>query len=146
MADFRGLIERGAVPVVERMAIFAEARQRVLAENAANVDTPGYRAKQVDTRAFQEALRRAAQSRKSDADPLVVKDTRDVHVDAAGRMRLTPTIEPAEDAMRHDGTNVRIERLMADVAENAYLHQVSTDLLRGKLGQLMTAIRGRVGA
>ena len=39
---FEGLVNRGSLPAMEKMLAFTEARHRVLTENIANVDTPGY--------------------------------------------------------------------------------------------------------
>jgi flagellar basal body rod protein FlgB len=44
----------------------------------------------------------------------------------------------------YDGTNVSIEREMSDLAANAMLHEVTTNLLRGRYDALQKAIRGQV--
>jgi len=41
---------------MEQMAAFTEARQKLIAENIANVDTPAYQRRQVDLGGFQQAL------------------------------------------------------------------------------------------
>ena len=56
---FGDVVNRGVMPALDKMLAFTQARQRMLAENVANVDNPHYRTKQLDARAFQNALREA---------------------------------------------------------------------------------------
>jgi flagellar basal-body rod protein FlgB len=46
---------------------FAEARQRVLAENIANIDTPDYHSRRLDPESFQHSLRKAFEQASSSA-------------------------------------------------------------------------------
>ncbi len=140
------LINRGALPVLEKMAAFTEARHQVLAENIANADTPRYRAKHLDARAFQQALRRAIERRggSNAAAPLEIRSTRQFGMDRDGDLWTKPTEEPLENLMFHDGTTMRIERQMSQLAENHLMHQLATQLLRGRFESLLKAIRGRI--
>src|ERR1700683_3093197 len=47
---------RGAVPVLEQVLQFTSARQRLLQEDVANIDTPGYRQKDLSLSRFQKTL------------------------------------------------------------------------------------------
>ncbi len=142
---FPDLVNRETVPALEKMLAFTEARQRMLAENVANVDTPGYRTKHLDAVAFQKALRRALDARgRTGAAAFELKGTDEFRQDADGRLVVTPSEEPAENVLFQDGTNVRIERQMAMMAENAMMHQAATELLRTRFEGLLKAIRGRV--
>lgn len=135
----------GAIPLLEKTLAFTEARNRMLAENIANVSTPGYRARQLSVKDFQAALRTARERRReSGGTDLPMPDTRELKFDAAGHLKATPSLEPVENLLFHDGTNARVERYMADLAENAMMHQVGTELLQGKFERLQSAIRGRV--
>ena len=44
------LTNRGAMPALEATLAYAESRHRMLAENVANWQTPGYKARQLDAR------------------------------------------------------------------------------------------------
>ena len=145
MSFITGITQRGCLPLVEAMVAFTEARHGVIAENIANIDTPGYRTKQLDPAAFQAELRRAASSRKSPTDELRLCDSRPQKRNSTARLTVTPELEPPENLTFQDGTNASIERQMAMLAENATAHQTSVELLRSGYGALMTAIRGRVG-
>ena len=142
---FRDVVNRDTIPLMDAMLSFTQQRHRVLAENVANIDTPGYRAKQLDPAKFQKALQEAVTGRReSGSKELQIGGTDQFEQDAVGRLEFTPTREPAENALFHDGTNARIERQMADMAENGMMHTAMTELLLGKYSGLMSAIRGRV--
>lgn len=142
---FGDVVNRGLIPAMDKMLAFTQARHRVLTENIANADTPGYRTRQLDAKAFQAALAEAMESRGgSGSDPLVIPRGEQWHMDRGGRLVVTPTAEPVENTLFHDGTNVRIERQMALLAENAMMHQTVTELLRDKYTGLIKAIRGTV--
>ncbi len=138
------LTARGAFPMLEKTLAFAEARNRVLAENVANITTPGYRTKQLSVGQFQKALQEAAERRDKTGARFELPATREFHQDAAGHLRLTPAVEPVENLLFHDGTNARIERQMSYLAENAMMHQAASELLKTYFDRLQTAIRGRV--
>jgi len=142
---FLDVVNRGALPAMEKMLAFTQARHRMLTENVANVDTPGYQPRHLDPEAFQRALAEALDTRKRTRSPsLQIRSSEQFRQDRSGRLAVTPTVEPAENILFHDHTNVRIEKQMAMLAENAMMHQVVTELLNDKFQGLLKAIRGRV--
>ena len=52
------------IPVLEQVAAFTQARHHVLAGNVANMDTPGYRVRDLSVDTFQERLRAAIEARE----------------------------------------------------------------------------------
>ena len=48
-----GFLGQSSIPALERSLQFMSARQRLLAGNLANAETPGFRPVDVDPRAFQ---------------------------------------------------------------------------------------------
>jgi flagellar basal-body rod protein FlgB len=141
---FQDIANSESIPAMEKMLAYTQARHRMLVENIANVDTPGYKARQLDTRAFQRALRAAIDGQRQGAGSLRLKDHAEFRQDAQGRMEVKPAAEPAENVLFHDQTNMRVERQMASLAENTLMHQMVADRLKGRFDQLMIAIRGRV--
>ncbi len=137
-----GFIDSKTISALEQMAGFTQARQKVIAENIANADTPGYEHKRVDLEGFQQAL---AEALNSWPDASGVRTVTSDHVgrDARGNIVLRPETEPTDNLTFHDGTNNRIETEMADMARNQMLHQVATDLLANKYHIIESAIRGR---
>ncbi len=139
------LTERGSMPALIHLLSYTQQRHRMIAENIANVDTPGYRAKRLDPKAFEEALGEAMDRRGSDPrNPLTLPVHRQFTVDDSGSLRVHPTTVPLRNALFHDGTTISIDREMADLAANAMVHEAATTLLSGKFDELMTAIRGRL--
>jgi len=134
----------GAFPMLEKMLAFTEARNRMVAENIANVTTPGYQAKQLDMGGFQAALKAAAQRQAEQKGAFRMEETRQFRQDDLGLLHVTPTREPVENLLFHDGTNARIERQMALLAENTMINQIATELLKGYYDGTVKAIRGRV--
>lgn len=94
------------------MDLLAE-RQRLVASNLANIDTPGYRAKDID---FQfEYLSLAPGVRP--------------HV-----------VEPLDLTVKNDGNNVSLDRETRLLAENAIRFNVASQLARAELRKIRMAI------
>jgi flagellar basal-body rod protein FlgB len=133
------------MPALVKSLAFNEARLRMIAENVANAHTPGYRAKQLDVDAFQRALSEALDVRRSDPRrSFIVQSGREVTTDVDGSLRVTPSEKPPDHVLFHDGTNVSIEREMADLAQTGVRHELATALVRDRLDGLSKAIRGTV--
>lgn len=141
---FFDIVNSGPTPAMERMLAFTQARHRMLVENIANIDTPGYKARQLNVQEFQEAMREAIDRRNAGSKPLKLGGGREFQENSFGRVEIEPSEEPAENILFHDRTNMRIERQMAMLAENTMMHQIVTDRLKGRFDSLMGAIRGRL--
>ncbi len=136
---------RGAAPALLATMTFNEARLRTIAENVANASTPGYRAKQLDTKGFQSALRKAFDNRgKNASKPFSIDGGDEVRTDAMGALRVTPSLAPVENVLFHDGTNMSIEKQMSDLAETAMSNELTSTILSGYFSGLRKAIRGSV--
>ena len=130
---------------LELAAQFAEQRQKVLAENLANIDTPNYHSQRLDPAAFQASLRKALEGvEQTGARRLVLRDNAQFSTGPDGQIQARPAREPAPNVLFHDGTNARLEEVLGDVAKNSLSYDLATSLLRGRYEGLMRAIRGRV--
>ncbi len=139
------MTDRGATPALAKALVYNQARLKMIAENVANIHTPGYRAKHLDAGAFQGALRKALNARMEDqSKPFAVNVGREVRTDRHGDLHVTPTEKPVENILFHDKTNLSIERQMADLAETGMMHEMATALLRRNFERLREAIRGTV--
>jgi flagellar basal-body rod protein FlgB len=99
---------------IERYMDLLSARQKLVASNIANVDTPGYKTKDVD---FQFEF----MSLTNDAAPNVV--------DAPGLL------------VKNDGNNVNMDREARLLAENALRFNLATNLMRSQLKLMTSAIQ-----
>jgi flagellar basal-body rod protein FlgB len=129
---------------IELSAQFAEQRQKVLAENLANIDTPNYHTQRLDATAFQASLRQALETaQQTGRRRLILRDNAQFSTGPDGRAQARPAAEPAPNVLFHDGTNARLEELLADVNQNSLSYDLAMSLLRGRYENLLRAIRGR---
>ncbi len=144
MAMFLSTVtNRGATPGLVKTMAFTQQRLRMISENVANIHTPGYKAKKLDVKGFQKALGRAfSEQRKDFSRPFVVENGNEIRTDEQGFLKVTPSDRPVENILFHDGTNLSIERQMADLAETGMTHEMAATLLRGNFDRLKKAIRG----
>jgi flagellar basal-body rod protein FlgB len=88
------------------------ARQKLVARNIANADTPGYKTQDID---FQSELNRAAGSAPA-------------------------IIEPGGLPVKNDGNNVSLDHQARLLAENDIRFNIATQLLRGNIHEIREAI------
>lgn len=95
-------------------------RHRVIAQNVANVNTPGYKRLEV---AFEADLAKAIAS--------------------PGQPAAKPEVVVGDGPERADGNTVDIDREMNDLTKNALLYQAAAQILSARLAQQRAAIAGR---
>lgn len=109
-------------------------RQDVLAQNVANADTPGYRARDLKAFDFQDMVKRPQ-------NKLNMNATTAGHL--AGRVQRNgvadETIGPSYETSP-DGNAVVLEEQMGKVGENQLSHRLITELYRKQISMLKTAI------
>ncbi len=141
-----GLTNAGAIPVLQRLLEFAGQRHRVIVNNIANLDTPGFRPVDVSVRAFQDQLGEAVDARRERhglaGGRLNLENSPQVEFDRIG-VTLHP--EPiGANILFHDGNDRDLERTMQDLAENFMTFRLAVDLLRSRFDLINTAIRERI--
>ena len=113
-------------------------RTEVLASNLANIDTPGYRARDID---FKSVLAAA----NGDSASVQMTATRPGHIGAAtANGTATPELKyrtPLAPSL--DGNTVDAQLEQAAFAENAVHYQATLSFLSAKFRSLMTAITGQ---
>ncbi|MHC5109856.1 MAG: flagellar basal body rod protein FlgB [Planctomycetota bacterium] len=133
---------RGAVPALISTMAFNEARLEVISDNIANATTPGYKARQLDPRLFQQSLREALDRRELPQDRFYLNDNGQSGTGRSGLLETHPALSPVDNILFHDGTNVSIEREMVDLAETAMAHEMAAEMLAGGFNAMRKAIRG----
>ncbi|HYF15110.1 MAG TPA: flagellar basal body rod protein FlgB [Phycisphaerales bacterium] len=141
----RELANADAMPVLEQMMRFTAQRQRVLAHNIANIDTPDFLPLDVSPQRFQDALRQAVEARRraGGTGGLAQPRSREIRVGRDGSWTLRPGTSSG-NILYHDRNNRDVEVMMKDLAENAMTFRVATDLYRQQNDTLRTAISQRV--
>lgn len=141
-----GISNDGAMPVLEAMVRFAGARQRLIAHNVANIDTPEFQPLDVSPREFQKALAAAVERRRSGGrvGDLQIEGGGDAPFEQTpdGQILLNPEPEPG-NLLFHDRNNRDVERLMQANAENVTVFRVASDLLRSRTELMRSAIAER---
>lgn len=140
------LANSGAAPALEQVLRFAAQRQRVLAHNIANLETPDFRPLDVSPLKFQESLRKAIAERRQrtggELGELHVESTDEVEQTESGSLRLLPKTSSG-NILYHDRNNRDLERLMQGLAENTFAYRTAGDLLRRHNDMLRSAISQR---
>src|SRR4030042_4347215 len=68
-AMLSSLFSSTTIPVLEQVVNFTEARHGVLAGNIANLDTPGYRTRDLSPELFQQRLQKAIEAQHTRPSP-----------------------------------------------------------------------------
>ncbi len=110
-------------------------RAELLAENLANADTPGYKARDID---FKQVLGAA----RSHAEALKTTQPDHIQPGAANPVGVVRTgyRNPLQPSL--DGNTVDVQVEQAAFARNAVDYQTSLTFLNGRIHTLLTAIKG----
>jgi flagellar basal-body rod protein FlgB len=111
------------IGLLSRALDLISERQTLVSQNIANVDTPGYHARDIN---FREELQRAV--------------TADDNLGALPFTREVPGL-----IERPDGNNVDIDRESLLMAQNQLQFQTEVALLRAEFNRLQSAINGGGG-
>lgn len=111
-----------------------QLRQEAISNNIANVDTPGYKRKDVD---FKSQLKAALAEDKGK-----LSNTNNRHLSTATNLNeFSPEIRTDNNtSFRNDGNNVDIDYEMSALAKNQLKYQSMTKLLSAKFKKLNNAI------
>jgi flagellar basal-body rod protein FlgB len=115
---------------------YRSARQNVISGNLANVDTPGYRPKELN---FDQALRKAVEK-----DGISLNKTDRKHFPNPGDPTTgkgSHTIESLEGEVS-ESNQLNIDKEMAKMVQNNLLYEASAKLLARKFDSLRMAIEG----
>lgn len=129
------LFNNSAISALEQTAVFAQKRHELLAGNLANIDTPGYRTRDLDVGQFQSALADSIRYQTGAADQKVDAMTRDDLI--RGPRAAT------EQVVYHDGSDVSLERQITELSKNQGLHSVAITTMRSQFALLRAAITER---
>ncbi|NNJ26999.1 flagellar basal body rod protein FlgB [Alienimonas chondri] len=140
---FDSLLSAGSVPLLERQAVWGEVRHNVLAGNLANIDTPGYRPRDLDPKAFQEALRQSAAANVPGAGESRYSPPHDPLAGGVPEDLLTATDRPGGDLTFHDGSARSVEREVLTLTRNSMQRQAAIQLMGAQMAMLQAAITER---
>lgn len=119
------------VALAERRLAWLDARQRVLAQNIAHADTPGYRPR--DLRPFAQLL-----AGRAGGVGLARTDAR--HLGPAGGSDARSVLDRAAMEQSVNGNAVSLDQQALRVADTDTAHALATGLHRRYLGLFRTAL------
>lgn len=160
-----------SLPALEQTAIFTQRRHELLAGNLANLDTPDYRAKDLQVSEFQAALADSIEAARNPSPgyaPPTLTTPSSPHglpMATSGPLRssakgdfatLAKALSPGdrddfaagprqamEPIVLHDGSDVSLERQVTNIAKNQSLHNLAIATMRSQFGLLRAAITER---
>lgn len=115
---------------------FQSQRQLLIADNISNVNTPGYKAKNID---FQSTLQEVI----GQGDQLTMKATNGKHFGISSKASikaLQPEVFEEEDAARSDGNNVNIDKEMMALAETQIIYNATIQMMAKRGSTIRAAI------
>jgi flagellar basal-body rod protein FlgB len=131
------MLDTPTISVLETALDYASVRQDALADNLANVNTPGYQRKDAS---FAQVLAKAG----GDDSAIPIAGLRDNARDfVIGTDPSSNNIDVETDgggAMRLDGNNVDVDIEMGRVAKNDIYYQGLSDLIAGQFSTLKYVI------
>jgi flagellar basal-body rod protein FlgB len=135
------MFDSTSIPMLQEAVNFAEARHHILAGNIANLDTPGYRVRDLSLETFQARLKEALETektRKQPASPGLIGN----HAGADDAMRQVR--ESLKGILFHDDSNVSIEQQVAEISKNQFLHNLAVSIMNSQFRLLQAAVSEKV--
>lgn len=125
------------VPLLMRKNLdFQSQRNLLISSNLSNVNTPGYKARDID---FKTELSKAVGS----SDEISMKITDKNHIGGASNdslEALQPEVFQEPHAARSDGNNVNIDKEMMKLAENQIMYSATVQLMAKRASTIRAAI------
>lgn len=131
----RSLLASSQVSVLEQALGAASLRQKVISNNIANVNTPGFKKSEVS---FEDLLQDAVNGGK-----LQLTRTQEKHIPTQENGQISPIISTDDSTtFRTDGNNVDIDVEMAGLAKNSIYYDAVAQQLNTYFSNLKSAIKG----
>ncbi len=141
--NYRTFWDTPTLRTAERAMGLATARQRVLAHNLANVNTPNYRRQDIPITPPIEPNRAVQLARQHFGQAMHTSDPR--HFFSPPQSVQTALQNAQTAPMRTDGNTVDPEHEMAALAENEMRYAMLVRIAGGQIRSLETAINGGQG-
>ncbi len=138
---YESLFRATTLPMLQQVVSFTQARHQVLASNIANLDVPGYRAKDLPVGEFQRQLAEAIRQRheptpfRSPGEPDSVSLT--------GRLEPVELQDLPEMILYHDDSTKGLEYQVSEMLKNQMQHNLAISLMTHQFNLLRAAINER---
>ncbi|WP_246939960.1 flagellar basal body rod protein FlgB [Bacillus pinisoli] len=123
----------GTINQLENSLKYSTLKQKTIAQNIANVDTPNYKAKEVLKPSFQSELNSAMQAHRTDAR----------HFQFSNASQSSGVVVSRPNSQyNHNGNSVDVDKEMSEMAENQIYYNALIERISGKFNSLKTVITG----
>jgi len=148
------MFSQSTIPLLEQVVNFTEARHGVLAGNIANLDTPGYKTRDLSPELFQEKLKEAVA--ESNMPPtqtygygnygnLATPQTSSAVGRVDHSLNAFAEVKKSYDSiLRHDGVDVSMENQINQIVKNQTEHNMAIGIMTSQFRLLRAAISERV--
>ncbi len=136
------IFSKTTVPVLEKSLSAYSLRQKVIADNLANIETPGYTRQSVT---FEDEL---SQALKNPEGHLAAPDPHHIPIGSSGTVeyvtpRVTTAASQGGDPYLSGVNNVDIDTEMVELAKNQMRFRLAARMMQGVFQGLQKAIRGQ---
>lgn len=129
------LFSKTLFPKIEHSLDQASMKQKIISQNIANYDTPGYKSKDI---VFKQELNHALESQTMKA-----KRTNLKHIDFKNPSPSSMMITQSNRfTMNNNGNNVDIDKETVDMAKNQLYYHSVVEGLNSEFQKLKLAVRG----
>lgn len=111
---------------------YSSVKNKVIAQNLANVDTPNYKAKDVS---FKKQLEHAQHSFQA-------KLTNEKHIPFGRTGSEIQIKQKNEVTYNHNGNSVDLDKEMTELAENQIYYQALVERINGKFNSIKSVLNG----
>ena len=131
----RLLFSDTAPDVMKKGLNMMSTRQSLISSNISNIDTPGFKASDID---FQAQLREALGSKEG----LNLRTTNGKHFgpSTSSIEDLTPDLFEEDAAAKSNGNNVNVDNEMAKMAENQIMYNATVQLMMKRGSTVRSAV------
>ena len=135
---FTSLLQSTSIPVLEQVVQFSQMRHGILAGNLANLDTPGYKVRDLSPERFEERLAAAIEERRNHGSTLSPSERAFVKDD------FREVKESFKSILYHDESNVSLEHQITEMAKNQAQHNLALTIMTSQFRLLQAAISEQV--
>lgn len=142
------------LPVLEQVVQFAQARHGVLAGNLANLNTPGYKSRDLSPEKFEASLKTAVESTRRARSPGDAVVLGPLSAGGSGLVQLEDNTgfgkfdpealagvrESMKSLVYHDGRDVSLESQVTQISKNQSLHNLALTLMSAQFRLMRSAI------
>lgn len=138
---YESLWNATTLPMLQQVVCFTQARHQVLASNIANLDVPGYRAKDLPVSQFHQQL---AEALRQKYEPPAFRSPGEPEMPSLSRSMEPVELENLpEMILYHDDGTKGLEYQVSEMLKNQMQHNLAVSLMIHQFDVLRAAINER---